>query len=411
MALAATGDYVQFLKALAMVELTIDKLGSVVETTTGEASAAELRARAHVLAQQPQRPHRRKAIALLESLQRGQSLNPEDQFLLARLYNAENNWPKARTLLRDLVTTVTKNPLYLMAYGEGLIANRDFPEAERSIARLEELERLNKTEPGNYGTVQLRALALEAGGQGDKAIALIRQHIERPTAKPDEFMVLVRYLDKQRKVDEALDACQKALDQCSIEQVAAAAVVVLRNNKASPAQCARVEGWITKAISANAKSVVLKLCLADLQEMRGRYQEVVLLYRAVLEQEPMNVAALNNQAWLLAQLNDKTADALAMINRALDLMGPQPALLDTRAVVQIKLGRADLAVVDLERVTTEAPTALRWFHLACAYQQVHNPDAARRAFQRARELGLENPQLHPLERDAWGTLYQDLDRK
>jgi tetratricopeptide (TPR) repeat protein len=410
LAARATGDYAQFLKALAMVDLTIDKTGKVVESTTAEAGPVELRSRAHVLAQQPQRPHRKKAIALLETLQRGQGLNPEDQFLLARLYNAENNWPKARGLLRDLVTTVNQNPLWLMAYGEGLVANRELTEAATCIAKLEQLEKNNKAEPGSYGTVQLRALALEANGQIDKAVAVIRAYVRRPTAKPDEFMVLVRYLDKQKRVDEALDVCAQALEKVPAEQVVAAAVVVLRSGKATDQECSRVEGWITKALTANPKSVVLKLYLADLQEIRGRYQHVVATYRSILDQEPLNVAALNNQAWMLAQMNDKTQDALDLINRAIELMGPQPALLDTRAVVQLKLGRPDLAVGDLERVATDSPTAARLFHLACAYQQSHNAEAARRAFRRARELGLQRAQLHPLERDAWGRAYEELEK-
>jgi cellulose synthase operon protein C len=411
LAATATGNYPQFLQALAMVDLTIDKTGKVVETSTAEAGPVDLRSRAHVLAQQPQRAQRKKAIALLETLQRGQWLNADDQFLLARLYNADNNWPKARALFRDLVSTVNQSPLYLMAFGEGLIANRDFADAATCIAKLEQLEKSNKAEPGSYGTVQLRALALEANGQPDQAVALIREYVRRPTAKPDEFMVLVRYLEKQKRVTEALDVCEQALTKNPAEQVAAAAVVVLRSGKPDDKQCSRVEGWITKALATSPRSVVLKLYLADLQEIRGRYQDVAATYRAILEQEPMNVAALNNQAWMLAQLDDKTADALGLINRAVELMGPEPALLDTRAVVQMKLGRPELAIGDLERVSTESPTAGRWFHLACAYQQAHNSDAARRAFRKARELGLDRTQLHPLESQAWGRVYEELEKE
>jgi Flp pilus assembly protein TadD len=77
----------------------------------------------------------------------------------------------------------------------------------------------------------------------------------------------------------------------------------------------------------------------------------------------------------------------------------------------MKVGRPDLAIGDLERVSTEAPSAGRWFHLACAYQQAHNTDAARRAFRKARELGLDRTQLHPLESQAWGRVYEDLEKE
>jgi len=192
--------------------------------------------------------------------------------------------------------------------------------------------------------------------------------------------------------------------------VTAAAVVLLRSGKASEAQCARVEQWIKTALAQDVQSVVLKLHWADLQEVRGKYQDVEAIYRSILQQDPHNIAALNNQAWLLAQLNDRGSEALPLINRAIELMGPRPELLDTRALVQMKLGRADQAIGDLEHVTAEAPTATRWFHLACAHQQGHNQQAARQALRRARELGLQPAHLHPLERQAWGRVFEELEK-
>ena len=68
-------------------------------------------------------------------------------------------------------------------------------------------------------------------------------------------------------------------------------------------RCARVEQWIKTALAKDVQSVVLKLHWADLQEVRGKYQDVEAIYRSILQQDPQNVAALNNQAWLLAQEN------------------------------------------------------------------------------------------------------------
>ncbi len=408
---AATGDYPQFLKALAMVDLTVDKSGKVVETPNAGAALDEVRARAHVLALQPQRPNRKKAIALLEKLRDNQAMTPEDQLLLARLYNAEGNWPKTRALLSELVTKVNRTPLFQMAYADGLLAHKELAEADVVIGKLEAMETLNKVEVGTYGSVQLRALWHEAKGEGDKAVELIRRHINRPNAPSDEFLLLVRHLAKQKRLDEALDVCEAVLAKVPTEQVTTAAAVALRGNQPTEAQCQRVEGWIKDALARQPGATVLKLHLADLHEIRGRYQDMEAIYRGVLKEEPQNVAALNNQAWLLAQSDDRAAEALPLINRAIDLMGPRVELLDTRGLVQLKLGRADLAVGDLERVTSEGPTASRWFHLACAYRQAHNADAARRAFRRARELGLQLDQLHPLERGHLGPVFEVLGKE
>jgi tetratricopeptide (TPR) repeat protein len=408
---AANGDYPQFLKALAMVDMTVDKTGKAVETPNAGTGPEEVRARAHVLALQPQRPNRKKAIALLEKLRDNQALTPEDQLLLARLYNAEGNWPKTRALLSELVTKVNQTPLFLMAYADGLLAHKELAEANVIITKLEALETLNKVETGTYGSVQLRALWHEASGDAAKAVALITAHINRPNAPPDEFLLLVRHLAKQKRLDEALDVCEKALEKVPVAQVTTAAAVALRGNQPTDAQCQRVEGWLKAALAKQPGATVLKLHLADLQEIRGRYQDMETTYRGILQDEPQNVAALNNQAWLLAQSDNRAAEALPLINRAIELMGPRPELLDTRGLVQLKMGRADLAVGDLERVTAEAPTAARWFHLACAYRQAHNPEAARRAFRHARELGLQLTQLHPLERGHLGAVFEELGKE
>jgi len=240
---------------------------------------------------------------------------------------------------------------------------------------------------------------------------LIQDYVNRPGATPDEFLLVVRFLEKQKRVDDALDVCEKALAKSPTEQVTTAAVVVLRSCGATAAQYDRVEGWLKAALAKDAKSIVLRLHLANVMEMRGRYPEVIAAYGVVLEHDPQNVAALNNRAWMMAQLGDRVGEALPLIHRAIELMGPRPDLLDTRAVVQMKLNRADLAIGDLERVTAEAPSATRWFHLACACKLAHRHEAALLAFRQARDLGLRLNQLHPLERDAWGPLFEELQKQ
>ena len=62
---------------------------------------------------------------------------------------------------------------------------------------------------------------------------------------------------------------------------------------------------------------------------------------------PANVVALNNLAYLLALNGGSQAEALALIQRAIDQAGPDPEMLDTRALVYLKGGQADRAGKDL----------------------------------------------------------------
>src|SRR4029078_2623677 len=93
------------------------------------------------------------------------------------------------------------------------------------------------------------------------------------------------------------------------------------------------------------------------------------------------------------------AEALTLINRAIDLVGPQGELLDTRAVVHLAMKRTELATQDFVEAIRETPTTSRYlFHLAQAHRLANNPDAARTALQQAKTSGLDLKDLHPLER-------------
>src|SRR5207302_373486 len=107
----------------------------------------------------------------------------------------------------------------------------------------------------------------------------------------------------------------------------------------------------------------------------------------------------------------RAAEALQLIDRAIATIGPLPDLLDTRAVVNVMLGRSGPAVEDLRLALAEAPTAAKYFHLARAQQCARNPRAADDALRRANALGLKSADLHPLERRSYDQLMSDLARR
>ena len=127
------------------------------------------------------------------------------------------------------------------------------------IAKLAKLEKALKAQANTYRTVQLYARLLEARGEGEQALKLIRAHVKREGARPEEALVLVQYLTRQKRVAEALAECEAARTTCPPESVSAAAVVVLRGGGAGDKDCQRVEGWIRAALKSNPESVVLRM--------------------------------------------------------------------------------------------------------------------------------------------------------
>ena len=86
-----------------------------------------------------------------------------------------------------------------------------------------------------------------------------------------------------------------------------------------------------------------------------------------------NVEALNNLSWQLALVGQSFDEALALIDRALGIAGPNPTLLDTSAVILTQLSRFDDAVEALrEAVRSQPEKAICYFHLARAYHTANN---------------------------------------
>jgi tetratricopeptide (TPR) repeat protein len=414
--LAAGGSFARFQEALRLMGLTLDREGRLArEEKLPPADRDEnQRARARVLASQSSRPLQERALAYLEDLRRRQALRPEDQFLLARLYEARGDagWPTARRLLAELVAGPAGDPGHLAHFAQVLLTHGRVGEAGECIAKLARREAERGAGVGALGSTELKARALEARGRKDEAYALLRRYAEASDGGPRRRLAFAGFLARWQRLSEALDQCEKASRAgAPAELVGGAAVAMLRSGRPTARQCDRVQALLEAALAKQPASPVLLVQRADLEDVRGKYDRAEKLYRAALAADPNNVMALNNLAWLLAQRAGKGDKALPLIERAIELLGPRPDLLDTRALVYLAQGRAREAVADLERATHDAPTAARYFHLARALNTDHRSGDARAAFRKAKDAGLALKRLHPIDRVAYRKIAGELETR
>jgi Tfp pilus assembly protein PilF len=149
--------------------------------------------------------------------------------------------------------------------------------------------------------------------------------------------------------------------------------------------------------------------LAILRYQQGKFGDAEELYRRALQQGQANAITWNNLAWILAHFAGKETEALQLVDRAIDWGGPTPALLDTRATAQLALGKADLAITDLNAaIAAEPMSPVKYFHLAQAYQIAKKPDTARAMMRRSEALGLKPDGVDPIERSAFERLASEL---
>jgi tetratricopeptide (TPR) repeat protein len=418
-ALATGGDYHDFLQALDLVGLRLDPEGSVIEgQPAGADDLGDQRVRAAVLATQNAHRLRAKAIAILEELSRRRALTANDQLRLARLYEANGDARKALEQFRSLATAHEDDPVLWTYYAQSLLRQRpcQAEDAQSCVEKLRRIEKERHVEPGTLGTVELQAQVLEARGNGPEAIRLLESRIKErgEKANPDEYPLVIGYLSRQKRVDDALDWCAEAWKHCSPEVAGSVSVTVLRDTtQPTDAQCERVERWLRDALAQkqNERITVLRLHLADVLDLEKKFDEAQKLYEEVLTMEPSNVMALNNLAWLRAQHSGKSREAIEIINKAIAIGGPRAELLDTRAVIYLSLERPEPAIADLQEAIADAPTPARYFHLARAQQLARNQEAAMKAFHIAQDSGLELHHLHPVERVAYLKMAREYEQR
>src|SRR5262249_19210350 len=125
--------------------------------------------------------------------------------------------------------------------------------------------------------------------------------------------------------------------------------------------------------------------------------------------DPSNVVALNNVAYLLALRRKALPDAMTFIDRAIAQSGPRAPLLDTRAVVEMAIGRNNQALADVSRAVGDEPGPQNLFHDAQVRRARGEGAGANSSWQKARQSGLTAADFHPLEVAAYRTVEAQLE--
>jgi tetratricopeptide (TPR) repeat protein len=101
---------------------------------------------------------------------------------------------------------------------------------------------------------------------------------------------------------------------------------------------------------------------------------------------------------------------LKLISEAVDILGPNSDILDTRAVVYMSQGEYKKAIADLELAVTDNPTPSKYYHLAAAHLKAKESRAAVEAWEKAEGMGLSRESLNRMEYDQYDQLKTEIDK-
>jgi len=408
--LASGNDFARFKEALLHVGLKLEEDGTFARDTRliPTETTDVRRFGARVLATQPQWRCRDEAIKRFEELERKQALTADDRFILARLYEARQDWTKMQTQFAEIARLDDCRPNHLVAYAQALLRYNQKDDARRVLDRLTRMQTARPDPAIQIELIDLQARWYEANRQGEKAEQLLTEFINRPGSKPQAILLLVASLARQQRFDKALELLDRVWKSCSAEIAGATSVALLRSTRATDEQQEDIVKRLKAAREKEPKNANLIVQLGDVRDIQNLWEQAEGLYREALKINHNDALALNNLAWLVAQREKNGEKALELVNRAIALNGPRGELLDTRAVAYIVLGKPNEAIQDLKDAIQESLTPTRCFHLARAYHLAKNREAAARELRKAKDLGLQTPQLHPVEQHVYDELRNDL---
>jgi Tfp pilus assembly protein PilF len=219
---------------------------------------------------------------------------------------------------------------------------------------------------------------------------------------PDGILAKAGFLIRQKRFSEALVQLESAWGSGSHSQILQLGLQVVRDEgqPPNPESVAQLESWIARTRREDPESFTLLVVDAGLRELLGQKKLAIDIYRDALRQKklsPTQTAVVsNNLAYLLADPSN-AAEALGLVESAIEELGPHPDLLDTRAMVSLAAGETLRAVEDLNEAVI-VPTATRYLHLAVAQIAARSELAAKSSLEKAKALGIDSAPLTTQDR-------------
>lgn len=223
------------------------------------------------------------------------------------------------------------------------------------------------------------------------------------------------FLSRRSRFDEAFEVWERIRVDFPAGFQARCLAAIVRAGKAPTEVCARVESLIREILTAvtdentEERGQVL-LSLADVYDFQERFPEARGIYATILESDPRNVVGLNNLA-ILHSYADRPAErqrGAGLIDQAIEIVGPLPTLLDSRAIVKLNLDQLDSAIEDLRQALDQDSNPLYWLHLAYVQLRKNDLRGASESFERASVSQVDVARLHPLERPLFDELRRRL---
>jgi tetratricopeptide (TPR) repeat protein len=286
---------------------------------------------------------------------------------IIRIYKTANRYTEAKTAIDEA---------RVMLGEEDSFADRQlialYLDNGKKQEALQALKAARIRFPDDYGFLRQEATVLTQLGRVDEGVAIVKSLIGKKKTgvlSPmfDDFtnylFISMLYSDAKRG-KEAVEAANQAMEIAGSED----------------------------------RKQIAKLTLATAQQNSGDVNGAEKTLREILAESPNNPIAQNNLGYFLAERGEKLEEALKLIQNALKSEPENPSYLDSLGWVYFKLGKLDLAEVNLKKALKyDTSSATVHEHLGDVYQKQGKTEQAKASWQKALTLSADADQINALK--------------
>ncbi len=376
--------YLQYAEFLAMTGGQAKDVQAVLEKGL-TASPTSLPVRLALVRLLIQSGDTKRALSLAQEASVAAPDEPAVLDLLGRSQVAAGETQQALATFGKLAARLPGSPAPLIAMSDLMMGSKDIAGAEQNLRKALAVK-------ADSLEAQQRLVAILLNNKrGDAAIAIARDVQRQRKDSAIGYILEAESLLAGGKPPEAVKLYEEAYKR----EKSAASILRLHNAHlaaSQPQEAARVASdWI----KANPKDLTVRTYLAERSLAEQKYDQAMQQYRQMQEIAPKNPMVLNNLAWVLGKLNDKSAVSVAQ--QAVALAPNSPVVLDTLGTLQFETGDKAKGLENLKKAVSLGPNIpqLR-FSLAKALAANGDKDGARKELEAALRSA---PEKAPIRKD------------
>jgi len=208
------------------------------------------------------------------------------------------------------------------------------------------------------------------------AIAITRTVQQQRPAAPAGMILEGDVWTAQNKLPDALQAYERGFKISKDGKL----LIKIHQSLTQAGKIKDADARLAQWLQEHPTDLVTRLYFAGTRLARKEYKLAILEYEKIILQDPKNVSALNDIAWIFQQEKDSRARAFA--ERAYALNAANPAVLDTLGWILLEQGDTARAVSLLQKANALAPTAAEIsYHLGMGLAKTGDRRGARTQFE------------------------------